>query len=205
MLDSTIVTSIMFAIYVIFLSLLLRKVSTIRKLIPLITAAGLGLGLGILSAMVAGVFSSIEVYFMHMNNQGKLRILLVGPVQEEIAKFVCFILAYGCIMQLSRLSGEEKSKIENVKSLIVLGAMVGLVFALLENLNSYGNLTTLGTLGRTVLDWPLHMIEVGISACGFHIYKKYKNTSLLWGIEIIIIFLLLAIVIHCLFNRLVTF
>jgi RsiW-degrading membrane proteinase PrsW (M82 family) len=185
----------MLVVYVFILYLLARKVRISGILILLMVA--IGWTFGIVSYGLAATFNIVEAHFM--NNRGTFHVLLVGPVQEEVAKFVCFFFAYVLIMPWVRLCGEGSSKIENSKSLVLLGAIVGLAFAVLENLIDYGNLAIGETFERTVMSWPLHMFTVGISAYGFY---RYKSTS---EIKMIVGFLLLAILIHFLFNLVFTF
>jgi RsiW-degrading membrane proteinase PrsW (M82 family) len=153
---------------------------------------------GIVSYGFAATFNTVEAY-LKMNNRETFHVLLVGPVQEEVAKFVCFLLAYIVIMHLMRSSGEESFRVENGKSLVMLGAIVGLGFAFLENLIDYGNQAIAGTILRAVMSWPFHMFYVGISAYGFY---RYWSTG---EIKSIVCFLLLAILIHFLFNLVFTF
>jgi len=189
---SAIVTLIMFAVYVAILSMLLKKVVSIgEKLLKSIVASGLAFGM-LSYALVVAPLNSIEACFM--NNQGFLHVLFVGPVQEEIAKFACFLLAYIFITRWLRLSSEELSEIRKGKSLVILGAFVGLALAVPENLIDYSNLTTEGTLIRTIVSWPLHMITIGISAYGFNRYRITRHLRMVLGL------LLWAITIHVVFN-----
>ena len=192
---SAIVTLIMFAVYVAILSMLLKKVVSIgEKLLKSIVASGLAFGM-LSYALVVAPLNSIEACFM--NNQGFLHVLFVGPVQEEIAKFACFLLAYIFITRWLRLSSEELSEIRKGKSLVILGAFVGLALAVPENLIDYSNLTTEGTLIRTIVSWPLHMITIGISAYGFNRYRITQQLRMVLGLS------LWAITIHVVFNTII--
>jgi len=192
---NAIVTLIMFAVYVTILSMLLKKVVSLsRKLVKSI--AGSGIAFGMLSyALVVAPLNSIEAYFM--DNRGLLHVIFVGPVQEEIAKFVCFLLAYIFITRWSRLSSEDLSKIIKGKSLVMLGAFVGLALAMVENLIDYSNLTMEGTLKRTIVSWPLHMITIGISAYGFNRYRITRQIGMVLGL------LFGTITIHVVFNTII--
>ena len=189
---NVILTLIMFAVYVAILSMLLKKVGSIgRKLVKLIAASGLAFGM-LSYALVVAPLNSIEACFM--DNQGFLHVIFVGPIQEEIAKFACFLLAYIFITRWLHLSSEELSEIRKGKSLVILGAFVGLALAMLENLIDYSNLTIEGTLIRTIVSWPLHMITIGISAYGFNRYRITRQLTMVLGL------LLWAITIHVIFN-----
>jgi len=189
------VTLIMFAVYVTILSMLLKKVGTIGgKLVKSIAASGIAFGM-LSYALVVAPLNSIEACFM--DNQGLLHVIFVGPIQEEIAKFACFFLAYIFITRWLRLPSEELFEIKKGQSMVILGAFVGLALAVLENLIDYSNLTKEGTLIRTIISWPLHMITLGISAYGFDRYRITRQLRMILGL------LLWAITIHVVFNTVI--
>jgi len=187
----------MFVVYVAILFATLRKAVPVdRKLVISIAASGLAFGM-LSYAVVIAPLNSIETYFM--DNRGLLHIIFVGPIQEEIAKFACFLLAYTFITRWSHLPSEVLSERRKGRSLVTLGAFVGLALALLENVIDYSNLTIKGTLMRTIVSWPLHMITIGISAYGFNRYRITRQ------LRIVLSLLLWAITIHVVFNAIIAF
>lgn len=187
-----IISLTMFAVYVAILFVIFKKVlSTDGKFAILVAASGLAFGM-LSYLLVVAPLNSIEAYFM--DNRGLLHVIFVGPVQEEIAKFICFLLAYIFITRCLRLSSENLSGILKSKSLVMLGAFVGLALAMLENLIDYSNLTVEGALIRTIVSWPLHMITIGISAYGFNRYRITRQLRMVLGL------LFGAIIIHVVYN-----
>jgi RsiW-degrading membrane proteinase PrsW (M82 family) len=188
----TSIISIMFVVYLAILALNLKKVLTMRRFLLIIIPLGVAFGM-IAYAVVVAPLNSIEAQFM--NNGGLLHILLVAPIQEESAKFTCFLLAYSLLIRGLRASSEELSEIRKSRILVVLGASVGLAFAVLENLIDYGNLAAVGTLRRTLISWPIHMLTISISAYGFGRYRKTREIKVVSGL------FLWAVLIHVIFNE----
>jgi hypothetical protein len=184
----------MFALYfAVLFAILEKKLLFDRKIAISIACAGLAFGM-LSYALVIAPLNSIEACFM--DNRGLLHVLFFGPVQEEIAKFACFILAYIFIVRRSRLSNKELSEIKKGKSLVILGFYVGLTLALLKNIIDYNNLPLETALLRTIVSWPVHMITIGISVYGFNKYRITRKAAVVLGL------LLWAIAIHIVFNSL---
>lgn len=189
---SLIVSMVMFVFYVAILLGVLKKLA-LRRSGHVFLIAQAGLEFGILSyALIIAPLNSIEAYFM--DNRGFFHVLFVGPIQEEIAKFACFIFAYFFITRWSDLSELELSEIGKSENLVILGVFVGLTFALLESIIDYWDITIEAALIRAFISWPVHMITTAISVYGFY---KYRITQR----DIIIpCTLVLAITIHTAFN-----
>jgi len=185
------VTMIMFTVYV---TILLKLVSSNVKLIKIMI--GSRIAFGMLSYALITALNSIEVYIM--NTRGLLHVLLIGPVQEETAKFAFFLLAYIFITCRVHLNNEELSELRGVKNLVVLGASIGLTLAVFENLIDYSYLTIELTLIRTIVCWPLHIITIGLLAYGFNRYIITSRRIM------ILSFLLLAFLIHIFYNVITT-
>jgi len=185
------VTMIMFTVYVTILS---KLVSSNVKLIKITMVSGIAFGM--LSYALITALNSIEVYIM--NTRGLLHVLLIGPVQEEIAKFAFFLLAYVFIIRKVHLNNEELFELRGAKNLVVLGTFIGLTLAVFENLIDYSYLTIELTLIRTIVCWPLHIITIGLLAYGFNRYIITSRRIM------ILSFLLLAFLIHIFYNVITT-
>jgi RsiW-degrading membrane proteinase PrsW (M82 family) len=187
------ITSIMLVAYAVVLCWLLKRVQTNKKLIILI--AGIGMFFGFFSYILIGILSSIELQF---NDMGFIRVLLIAPVQEEIAKFFCFSIGYVLIIRITkrwRQAFQESPPTTTVWDWVTLGAFVGLFFAAFENIVDYANQTAFSTLERTLTTWLMHMGTIGISAYGFYKYRKNSPK--------VVVFIILAVVTHSLFNLIV--
>ena len=189
---NSIVTVTIFTIYAIILSIFL---SNNVKLARLTVAVGIAFGTFSYASVTA--LNSVETYIM--NTRGSFHVLLIGPIQEEITKFTFFLLAYFFIMrkaQEQHLDDENLSELKGTRNLVILSAFIGLTLATFETLIDYRYLTVELTLLRTVISWPLHIITVGLSAYGF---SKYLITQR----HVMILCLLLAILIHILYNTII--
>jgi RsiW-degrading membrane proteinase PrsW (M82 family) len=187
--NPSVVTAFMLAVYTAVLSLFLIRVQTNKKMIIIIV--GLGLFLGFISSILIGILSIIELQF---NDLGFIRVLFIAPVQEEIAKFLSFLIGYVLTVRSARRWSKrfhEPPPIIRAKDFILLGAFIGLFFAATENLFYYVSQNMFFTLMRTLLTWPMHMIATSISAYGFSKYKRNNR---------FVFFLILAISIHILYN-----
>jgi hypothetical protein len=185
----------MFVLYLAILFVIAeKKLLFERKTIILMTSAGLAFGM-LSYVLVITPLNSIEACFM--DNRGLFHVLLVGPVQEEIAKFACFVLAYIFITRRSQLSDKELSEVKRREGLIMLGIYVGLALALLENIIDYGYLTLETAFLRTILSWPAHMITISISSYGFNIYRITRK------VVMVSVLLFCAISVHVAINSLI--
>jgi len=124
-----------------------------------------------------------------MDTRNEIHAILVAPVQEEVAKFFSFLLAYKIIIKYYS-SNQKFSEIRKSKGVFTLGAFVGLSVAVLENIIDYGNITPIMTFLRAISSWPIHILTAGLSAYGFNKFQGLKK----------FIFLGLAILIHMVSN-----
>lgn len=81
---------IMFVVYVAVLFLILWRMRISKALIVVMLV--MGSLFGIISYMSVMILNTVELCFL--DTQGMLHVLLIGPVQEEIGKFVFFSLAF---------------------------------------------------------------------------------------------------------------
>lgn len=186
------VTALMVVIYAVFLCLLLGKFQTNKKIVMLI--AIIGLIFGFLSHVTIGILSIFE---LQLNHTGFVQFLLIAPLQEEIMKFLFFILGFVAINRITQTwhqTFQEPSPTSDIWKGIVLGALIGLFFATFENLIDYTSQNVFFTLLRTISTWPIHMIATSISAYGFSKYRANNQ---------FVFFVALAVVIHVLFNLVV--
>ncbi len=129
-------------------------------------------GYGVIGPTALGVFSAV----------------VIAPLVEELAK----------PLGLYIIQGEEEPDI-SLQSWVLLGAISGLGFAVLENLLYASGLMGYGTdvaftllLLRSLL--PLHMIASAITGLGFGLWIKTRN-----GFYFVIC-IFIAMLIHALFN-----
>lgn len=185
------VNIIMFLVYVVILSLpLVIKTSLSKTSIAFIV---LGLYGGLLSYATVQLINSILLNFM--DTRGIIHVIFVGPPKEEIVKFVFFLASFFIL----RLGSKGERFYTNKEVLVLLGVLVGLSLAGLENLIDYGYLNATNTFLRTLMSWPQHMLSTGISAYGF--YESYTTRK----IYHILVALALAIIIHVVVNFYSTF
>ncbi|MCK5038467.1 MAG: PrsW family intramembrane metalloprotease [Thermoplasmata archaeon] len=114
--------------------------------------------------------------------------VIVAPLVEELAK------PLGIYM----IQGDEEPDL-SLQNWVVLGAMGGLGFAVLENILYASNVLSFGTdvaLGLLLLRFllPLHMIASAITGLGFGLWVKTRK-----GIYFVIC-IFIAMLIHGLFN-----
>lgn len=187
------VSIIMFIVYIGIVSLPIIKISISKTFFSKIVPAGISFGM--LAYIAVQGFNSIESYFM--DTRGMIHVIFVGPLQEEMVKFVFFLLALLFIPSLGLNKKVSYSKTE-LRAFVLLGGLIGLTLAMFENLIDYGNLNAGNTFLRTIISWPLHILSISLSAFGFYELRASRKIS------IFIVLLSLAIFIHSIYNFLLS-
>lgn len=114
---------------------------------------------------------------------------IVAPILEESSKLLFIFLVF----QFSRMTA-----LSGRRSHMVFGASLGLGFAFIENFGFVANL--LNVLFRGFSSWLMHIGTATLLAYGFCNIQKSKR-NLAW----VLVFLMIAMVIHGLFNLVVLF
>lgn len=192
--SSYLVSIIMFVVYVGILGLLIIRTSLSKTFFSKVVPAGISFGM--LSYVVLQALNSLELPFM--DTQGIIHVIFVGPFQEEVVKFAFFLLALRFATGLSARKKPSQADFD-LKTSVLLGGLLGLALAFLENLIDYGYLTATNTLLRTLLSWPFHILPAMLSALGF---RKFQATD---RISILLVPLSSAILIHAVYNTLLFF
>jgi len=183
------VTAIMFAVYLGILYLAMTRWQLVET--PVVLRLTLeGISFGMFTHLLIWGVNQIRLLLGGDTTQ-IVQVLLVTPAQEELAKFVLLLLAF----QYSEwVVGKMQFTNGRSNRMVLLGVSIGLAFAVVENILSYGYLDGLATLVRTLLPWPLHLLTTGLSAYGLFRFQTSKR------IIVLVIFLLFAIIIHFVFN-----
>ncbi len=151
-------------------------------------------GLGAISGLIAGwgemglMFNNMAIMFLEPTLITVFMAVIIAPLVEEIAK----------PLGLYIIQGEEEPDLE-IQDWIILGAVAGFGFAVLENILYAFNVLSFGPdIAASLLFLrfllPLHMVASAIAGLGFVLWVKTKK-----GIYFIIC-LFVAMLIHALFN-----
>lgn len=143
-----------------------------------------GVILGIVVFMLAG---GIEYFWGDLTGISlteKQSKAVVAPVLEESFKLLFIFLVF----RFSR-----RGALTERRTCTVFGASLGLGFAFIENFGYVANF--LNVLSRAFSSWVIHMMTATILAYGVY-YVRESKRNLAW----VLIFLMIAMVIHGLFN-----
>lgn len=184
------VTVVMFIVYVLILYSYVIKTS-LSKTSIVFRIALTSISFGLLSYASVQIFNSIELLFM--DTKGIIHVILVGPLQEEIVKFAFLLLTFSFVKRLD-LKKKSFDLNADLKGSVLVGAIIGLILATLENLIDYGHLNPANTFLRTLVSWPLHILTTVISVYGLH---KFHTTG---KVHTAVTMLSTAIVVHVVFN-----
>ncbi len=134
------------------------------------------------------MFNNFGVVFLDPTALAVFSAVMVAPLVEELAK----------PLGLYIIQGEEEPKL-SLQNWVLLGAISGLGFAVLENILYASSVMVYGTdiaLSLLLLRFllPLHMVASAITGLGFGLWIKTKN-----GFYFVIC-IFIAMLIHAMFN-----